>query len=389
MTGPLLLDGVSLLAQAADDVVRATVQDTHDAIAGRVYRNVRRGVGPAAAPVQGIHGLISDTVFTSIALTLRAASAGADALAARGIGPQLEADPRGRLVRAAVNGLIGDELLRDRPQLAISMAPRVAGRDVDVHDAEAVRSSYPDATGKIVVFLHGLCEDEQSWQLHRDRTGQTYAEALADEGWTPVFLRANTGLPIRQNGVALASQMQHLVDRWPVPAERIALVGHSMGGLVMRASSAVMADGDAPAAWTGLVSDVVTLGTPHRGSWFAVSAGHTSKALGWLPESAAFGRIIDRQSQGIRDLIIGLAEDVPPLGHARYRLVSANFGRSDQNPFGYLFGDGLVRPGSATGRDGKGRELFPDATVLRVGRTDHFGLINHPEIHRALKEWLR
>ena len=35
-----------------------------------------------------------------------------------------------------------------------------------------------------------------------------------------------------------------------------------------------------------------------------------------------------------------------------------------------------------------GEGLFPDGTVLHVGRTDHFGLLNHPDVHRALAEWL-
>jgi hypothetical protein len=51
-------------------------------------------------------------------------------------------------------------------------------------------------------------------------------------------------------------------------------------------------------------------------------------------------------------------------------------------------GDGLVRQASAYGRDARGRELFPGAEVLHVGRTDHFGLLNHPEVERALRAWL-
>ena len=53
-----------------------------------------------------------------------------------------------------------------------------------------------------------------------------------------------------------------------------------------------------------------------------------------------------------------------------------------------MVGDLLVRPPSAYGRGRYGQELFPDATVLHVGRTDHFGLLNHPEVHDALRAWL-
>lgn len=387
-SGPSVLDALALLTSVADDLVLATVRDTHDAVAHRSYGALGLGLGPAVAPPRKVHGAIARTVFTGLGLALRGSSKGLDRLAAAGVGPALEDDPRGRLLTAAVNGLIGDELLRDRPQLAIPMAVRHEGRDVDVYDPASVADAFPEATSRVVVFLHGLCEDEQAWQLHRERTGTTYGEALAEAGWTPVFLRANTGLPIRRNGVALAALVQRLVDSWPTGVERIALVGHSMGALVMRASSAVMAEGGAPAAWTTKVSDVVSLGAPHRGSWFAVGAGHTSRGLARLKETAPFGRIIDRQSAGITDLVEGLNEDVPPLGHAQYRLVSATVTRTGHHPIGGIFGDGLVSPLSASGRDRAGRELFPDATVLRVGRTDHFGLLNHPQVLDGLRRWL-
>ena len=99
-----------------------------------------------------------------------------------------------------------------------------------------------------MVFLHGLCENEAYWNRHRDRTGTTYGEALAGRGWTPVFLRANTGLGLRENGVALAALMQRVVDEWPVPVDRVALVGHSMGALIIRAAGAVAAEPPRPAA---------------------------------------------------------------------------------------------------------------------------------------------
>jgi hypothetical protein len=67
--------------------------------------------------------------------------------------------------------------------------------------------------------------------------------------------------------------------------------------------------------------------------------------------------------------------------------VSATLTRSERHPVGHLVGDLLVRPPSAHGRDRR-RTLFPGADVLHVGRTDHFGLLNHPEVHRALQQWL-
>ena len=384
--GPTVLDAASLLCEVADELVVRTVRDTHTAWVDRVY-----GVGRLATRAQSpsigerAHRGIASAVYAGVGGGLRLASTGLDRVAATGRGPHLESTPEGRFVSSAVNGLIGDRLLRERPQMAIPMAVRHAGADVDP-TPEGLDAAFPQASGRLVVFLHGLCENESYWQRHRDRTGTTYAEELAGRGWTPLMLRANTGLPLRENGAALTGLMQQVVEAWPVPVERIALVGHSMGGLVIRAAGAVAADVEEP--WSSKVSDVVTLGTPHLGAPIAWGIGHGSRGLGVLPETAAFGRLLDWRSAGVHDLVAGLAEDVPPLPHARYRLVAATLTGSQRHPVGHLVGDLLVRPRSAYGRDRRGRSLFPDADVLHVGRTDHFGLLNHPQVHTALLEWL-
>jgi pimeloyl-ACP methyl ester carboxylesterase len=335
-----------------------------------------------------MHRGIASAVYAGLGAGLRGAAHGLDRLATTGAGPRLEDHPRGRFVNAAVNGLIGDRLVRERPRLAIPMAVRIDGRDV-APDRAGLRDGFPCAGDRLVVFLHGLCENESYWRRHRDRTGTTYGEALAERGWTPVYLRANTGLGLRENGVALASLVQRVVEHWPVPVTRIALVGHSMGGLVLRAAGAVSAEPpESGPEWSSLVSDVVTLGTPHLGAPIAWGIGHGSRGLGRLPETAAFGRILDMRSVGVHDLVAGLAEDVPPLPHAHYRLVAATLTGSQRHPVGHLVGDLLVRPPSAYGRDRRGRELFPGAEVLHVGRTDHFGLLNHPDVLRAMERWL-
>ena len=120
------------------------------------------------------------------------------------------------------------------------------------------------------------------------------------------MLRANTGLTLRANGAALTALLQQLTRAWPVPVERIALVGHSMGGLVFRAAAADVVD-DCDDRWVDRVSDVVTLGTPHLGSPVAGGVGAGSRALGLVPESAALGRILDWRSVGVHDLVHGLA----------------------------------------------------------------------------------
>ena len=385
-TGPGVLDALSLLAEVADELVVRTVRDTHIAWTDRIHGVGRRVTGATGASAgEVLHRGIAGAVYGGLGAGLRAASRGLDSVAATGTGPRLEADPRGRFLSSAVNGLIGDRLERDRPRLAIPMAVRSAGSDV-APERDALAAAYPDAGGRVVVLLHGLCENEAFWDLHRDEVGTTYAETLAAAGWTPVFLRANTGLSLRENGVALTALLQRLVEEWPVEVERIALIGHSMGGLVMRAAAAVATEVEVP--WTGLVSDVVSLGAPHLGAPLAAYVGHGSKALARLPEAAAFGRILDWRSVGVHDLVVGLAEDVPALPHARYRLVSATLTASPRHPVGAFLGDLLVRTPSAYGRKRGRPDLFPGAETLHVPRADHFDLLNHPDVHDALRRWL-
>ncbi len=388
VSGPSVLDLASLACEVADALVVRSARDTHTAWLDRVHGLGRRLGGTGPGVVETAHRGIAGAVYGGLGLGLRTASRGLDRAAATGAGPRLEDSTRGRFVSAAVNGLIGDRLLRERPQMAIPTAVRLGGRDV-VPDGPGLAQAFPDATGRVVVLLHGLCEDESYWSRHRERTGTTYADDLAARGWTPLLLRANTGLSLRENGAALTALLQQVVEHWPVEVTRIALVGHSMGGLVMRAAGAVAVQPDgAGAGWTRLVSDVVTLGTPHLGAPVAQGVGHGSRGLSLLPETAAFGRLLDWRSVGVHDLVAGLAEDVPALPHARYRLVAATLSAAERHPVGQVVGDLLVRPPSAYGRDRRGGELFPGATVLHVGRSGHFDLLNHPEVLAALRRWL-
>lgn len=384
--GPGTLESVSLLAEVADELVLSGVRDTHLAWLDRVNGWV--GALPYAAGHHVVHRSIASTVYGGVGLGLRATRMGADAVAerrpARETDRRLENGPRGRFVRSAVNGLIGDRLAEQRPEWALTMAVRKDGADVRV-DGAGLAAAYPAATGQLAVFMHGLCEDESYWDWQVESRGPGYPALLEGLGWTPVMLRGNSGLPLRTNGVALASLLQQVVAEWPVPVTRIAMVGHSMGGLVVRAAGAVQGWADAP--WTDLVSDVVTLGTPHLGAPLAAGIGHGARALSRFPETGAVARFLDWRSRGVHDLVEGLDAAVPALPNAHYLLVSATVTRSSAHPVGRWLGDALVRQDSAYGT-ARGEELFPGAEVLHLPRTDHMRMLNHPEVHRALRERL-
>jgi pimeloyl-ACP methyl ester carboxylesterase len=382
---PGLLGALALATEVVDELVVGTVRDVHHAWGKRVGSAVNAATGGAARVPLAAHDGIARSVYCGIGTGLRGASRTLRAADRRGVGARLDHSPRGRFVVSAVNGLIGDKLVDQQSELAIEMAVRKDGRDVPARTEDLARA-FPDASADLVVFLHGLSESESYWDLDRHGLGASYGERLGEEStWTPLFLRANTGLPIAENGVALASLLDRLVAEWPTEVRRIALVGHSMGGLIVRAACAVDLDSATP--WHRLVTDVVTLGSPHLGAPIERCLHLGSALLGRVPETAPFGRILEYRSVGILDLRAGLAPDVQNLPNARYRLVAATLHASHRHPVSETLGDLLVRYPSATGRPRRGRAMFPDADVLHI-RGDHFDLLNHPEVYDALRGWL-
>ena len=97
----------------------------------------------------------------------------------------------------------------------------------------ALDAAFPDASGKLAVFVHGLCMSDLQWR----RQNHDHGAALARElGYTPVYLSYNSGLHISVNGRAFAQALEALVAEWPVKIEDFVIIGHSMGGLVARSA---------------------------------------------------------------------------------------------------------------------------------------------------------
>ena len=384
-----MLEAAALATEHAESLVLAAARDVHRSIAGRV----NRVLDPSGRSIpRRAHDGIASAVYGGIGLGLRAAARGLHAADRVGLGAPIEATAGGRFLVSAVNGLIGDRLVAEDSPLAIEMGLRLGGRDVDV-DAASLAAAYPDASGEVVVFLHGLCETEEAWDRRsrpRPADGgseRSYGERLAaDEGWTPLYVRANTGLAIAESGVALSALLTRIVDAWPVEVRRIALVGHSMGGLVIRAACAVSTPADRD--WTGRVTDVVLLGAPHLGSPVERTIARGVRAFHRVPELSPFARIFDQRSIGVLDLHDGPADEVAHVPHARYHLVAATLTRSSRHPLAATVGDLLVPYRSAAGLLPHGEEIFPGADVLHVPGADHFDLLNHDDVYDAIRGWL-
>jgi pimeloyl-ACP methyl ester carboxylesterase len=373
----------------------------HRAIAERAFG----ATGPGALPARAVHDAISERAYTAMGGGFRLVGRLADAaLGRRRVedGRALSSSPRGAVLVGALTGLIGDRLEREGSDLHQPLAARVGGRTVEPV-AEELAAAYPAATPRLVVFVHGLMESEFAWRV--GGRPDTYGSRLREDlGLTPVELRYNTGRHISENGLELADLLERLVAAWPVEVERIALVGHSMGGLVARSACHQAAErGD---AWVGRVRQVVSLGSPHLGAPLAQGVHWASAALHALPETRPLAGVLRRRSAGIRDLRQGslvdadwrdrdpdalraeACEEVPLLDGATHCFVAATITADPRHPVGRLIGDWLVLETSASGRSRTRRIPFETEHGLVLGGTHHIALLNHPAVYERLRDWL-
>lgn len=337
-------------------------------ITGLVYRSIH-----------GVNGLVGK----SLDLALGAVASTPD--------PAHAAPERARVL-AILNGVLGDHLEATGNPLATPMT-LLRDNGAAVESAADGEDAGAGSGRRIAVLLHGLCLDERSW---RRGTGasETVPAALQRAGWSVLQLRYNTGRPIHANGAEFAKAMQGLVESWPVPMDELALVGHSMGGLVAR--SAAHQAIDAGQDWIERLGPMVFLGTPHLGSPLE-RAGHiVDRALGLSRYSAPFARLGRMRSAGITDLRHGkLLNDEPdaparlPPG-CRCHAVAATLDENPDSRRSRYIGDGLVPVPSALGRhpaEARRLPLAPDDFAVITG-SGHLELLQHPEAVRRVVDWL-
>jgi pimeloyl-ACP methyl ester carboxylesterase len=356
------------------------VRDVHQAVAGRVFGTL----GAVAAPVRIAHDAVTRVAYGAVDRGLRAPMIAAGAAVARGAipgGRSMAESPVGSFALGALNGMWGDSFAADHPELALPMSLR---RD-------------DDATPRIAVFVHGLCETDDAW-------GDGYGRRLRDEhGFTPVYVRYNSGLHVSDNGKTLSAALDRLVADWPVEVDEVALIGHSMGGLVSR-SACHYGDRDGH-SWTRKVRHVVCLGSPHLGAPLERLANRAGRALSRLPETRPLAAFLDVRSAGVKDMRFGSCveedwcdcdphhlsdecTDVPFLTGATYYYVGATLTRDPDTRTARLVGDLLVQYASASGSGPARRIPFDPDHGAHVGGVNHLQLLNHPAVYEQISRWL-
>ena len=261
-----------------------TASAVHSAVAGRVFRLL----GPLGAPARLVHDGVSLAAYRAVAGALCTPVRAGGRCAPSGPGwlGALADSSAGALALGALNGIAGDRLARDHPDLALELTVRRGGSDVPL-DAHGLADAFPEATPRLAVFVHGLCETDEAWGLapvggpRRPSYGSLLRDAL---GYTPIYLRYNTGLRVSENGKWLTETLNRIASEWPTEVEEIALIGHSMGGLVAR-SACHYAEGQGH-AWTESLRHVFCLGTPHLGAPLERAAHAAGWTLSRCPRAA-------------------------------------------------------------------------------------------------------
>ena len=397
------LRGVVQLATQATRGVARMAEGVHQSVWGSL------GVpgGKTAGTTRGLTGLIYQTVQGVTQLV----GSGADAILGK-LQPLLEAadaqapeTPQREAVLAALNGVLGDRLAASGNPLATRMQLRHAGRMLEWGQPATLPAA--DAVGdKLLLIIHGLCMNDLQW-THTTASGEVrnHATALASLGYTPIYVRYNTGLHTSENGALLAAELGQLVAHWPVPVTEITVLAHSMGGLVTRSAVLQCAP---TAAWRRVLKNIVFLGTPHHGAPLERAGNWVDVILGATPYARPFAKLGQLRSAGITDLRYGHVSPDDWQGRDRFQkgpdrrvpvplpegvacyTVAATTARQRSALADRLLGDGLVPLRSGLGlHDETPRTLvFAKPSQCIAYRMNHIELLHRPEVTTQLLAWL-
>jgi len=293
---------------------------------------------------------------------------------------------------ALLNGLAGDYLVRTNNALAIPMTLMHRGEPLAM-TREAIFKAHRNATGKVVVLVHGLASNEAIWQM---ADGGDYGTRLrTDLGYTPFYVRYNSGLAIADNGAALSAILEELVHAYPLPISELLLIGYSMGGLVVRSACHVAATSGRE--WIPLVKDAIYVGTPHRGAPMERVGRVVQRILQVVddPYTKLIADIANLRSDGIKDLgdsdirhedrarrVISVKlrdpeHPVPLLPNIRHHLIAGAF--VPEAWIADVLGDMMVPVGSATNASDERVKVFAGLTHLDVPRDEN--------VYRQIRTW--
>jgi triacylglycerol lipase len=307
---------------------------------------------------------------------------------------------------AVVNGVVGDYLVRSENTLAIDSDYFVAGKPLP-HTTQAFATQFPDPSAKVVVFVHGLMGTERNWRIAPPKSVDAIAVAdedfgiwlTRDVGYTALYVRYNSGQPIADSGAQFASLLDVLVRCYPREISHLLLIGHSMGGLVIRA--ACHQGSIDHARWLAIPTRAIYVGTPHRGAPFERLGRLGTNLLAAIndPVTRLIASIAQNRSAGIQDLgdadlrhqdrarrlphysLRDPRHPVPLLPNIKHLLIAGAI--SDKAWLSALFGDSIVPLASARYDGG----IDPNNVVTITG-ISHTGMLTDSRVYQEMLRWI-
>ena len=302
-----------------------------------------------------------------------------------------------------LNGVIGDRL--QNTPLSIDMNFYLNNARI-VLEKEKITTAYADSnivlTPKICLLIHGVTDNETTWTMP---DSSDYGRLLAqDFGYTPFYLRYNTGLHISDNGKLLAAILEKLMANYPIDIEDICIIAHSMGGLITHSACTVARGQDL--VWPTRLKQIFLLATPHLGSFLERFANLTTNILEKVPNwhTRLVGKVLNLRSVGIKDMRFGYLTEAdwqdedadkllknnktPPklLENVAYYVISGRLTVKEKHWITQLFGDILVSTNSATAHSKNASEFnFPIENHVQLPKMYHFRLQNSPKVYEQLK----
>jgi len=306
-----------------------------------------------------------------------------------------------------LNGIVGDHLAATDNPLAIAMRMRLGDRFITPGDAD-LAEALAERPAKLCVFVHGLSATEWSWAFEAEAQQGTpevnYGSLLQGElGHVPLYVRYNTGLHISDNAQQLDELLQATLDGLPHEVDEIALIGHSLGGLVAMGAAHY---GDAAGRdWVKRLRHVINIAAPHQGAPLEKFGHLAVTIMGAIdtPGTRIPAEVISARSAGIKDLRHGhvVEEDwrdesagqgarsaVRRLDGVHYHRIAATITEDPGHLMGQLVGDTMVRTGSAVDSAASVDGDEHPGEVAIVGGLSHVALANHPRVYAHLRDWL-
>jgi pimeloyl-ACP methyl ester carboxylesterase len=314
----------------------------------------------------------------------------------------LKASDKKEIILSVLNGVIGDYLEEKENPLKITMQFRYQAKAFSI-DKKIIKQTYSKVNGKIILMVHGSCMSDIQWTHKNHNHGKVVAEDLQK---TIIYLNYNSGKHVSTNGKELSLQLEKLVTQWPVPITELAVIAHSMGGLVTR--SAIYYGEQHKNNWTKLLKKVVFLGTPHHGSHVERTGNYLDIILAATPYLKPFARLAKIRSAGVTDLRYGNLVDEDWLDKDRFELkkdkrqhislskninfysIAAVTSKETASLSKQIFGDTLVNVKSALGQHkNPDKNLhFKKENIWIAYQSNHLDLLSNPKIIEKLKEWL-